>query len=209
MILGRGQRDDRPAVGDRQHADFLPVEPLLDHDLVAGFAELLVAADPFDRLDRFGPRGADEHALAAGQSVGLDHHRHVLAILQIGGGVVGVAKHVVIGGRHVGIAQQVLAEDLASFQLGGLLARAKDPQLGILKGIDNALGQRQLRTDDGQPDVILLGELDQPRKVGRRDVDIFGLDAPCRHCRARQTSVRREGFARSSRPARVHGHHCQ
>ena len=82
VILRRRQRDDRPAVGDRQHAGFLAVEPLFDHDLVAGVAEFAVAADAFDRFDRFGPRGADKHSLARRQAVGLDDHRHVFAILR-------------------------------------------------------------------------------------------------------------------------------
>ena len=36
-------------------------------------------------------------------------------------------------------------------------------------------GQRDFRPDDGQADFVLLGELDEPRKIGRREIDIFAL----------------------------------
>ena len=51
MVLGRRQGDDRLAIGDRQHAHFLAVEPLLDHQPVAGGAEDLLPRDLFYRLD--------------------------------------------------------------------------------------------------------------------------------------------------------------
>ncbi len=176
MILGRRQGDDRAAVGDGQHAGFLAVEPLFDDELIAGVAEFLVASDPPHGFDGFGSARADEHAFAGGQSVGLDHDRHVLAVGEISGGVIGVAKDVIVAGRDVGVAQQVLAEDLAPFQLGGRLVGTEDAQLGGLKGVDQAADQGHFRADDGQLDVVLLGELDEPRDVGGRNVDIFRVE---------------------------------
>ena len=51
VILGRRQGDDRLAVGDRQHAGLLAVQPLLDHQPIAGVAEDPFAADLLDGLD--------------------------------------------------------------------------------------------------------------------------------------------------------------
>ena len=74
------------------------------------------------------------------------------------------------------MAEQVLAEDLAAFQFGGGAARAEDAQPGLLEGVDDAGGQRGLGPDDGQPDVVLLGELDQGGEVGRLDGDVFAVE---------------------------------
>ena len=73
------------------------------------------------------------------------------------------------------MAQQVLAEDLAGFQFGGGPAGAEDPQPGRLEGVDDAGGQRGLGPDHGQAHVVLLGELDQRREVGRLDVDVLAV----------------------------------
>ena len=48
VILGRGQRDDRPARDQGLHAQLVAVEPFLDDDLPAGPAEFLADHDPFD-----------------------------------------------------------------------------------------------------------------------------------------------------------------
>ena len=50
VILGRRERDDRPAVGDGQHAGLLAVEPLLDHQPVAGGAEDFLPGDFIDGI---------------------------------------------------------------------------------------------------------------------------------------------------------------
>ncbi len=167
VILCGRQGHDRAAVGNRQDTCLLAVEPFLDHDLIAGVAELLVAADALDGLDRLGPGGADENAFARGQPGGFDHDRHVLAILQVRGGVIRVAKDLVVSGRHIGVPEQVLAIDLAALQLGGRGAGTEDAQPGVLERVDDAFDQRQLGANDGELHLVLLGELDQPREIGR------------------------------------------
>ena len=37
-------------------------------------------------------------------------------------------------------------------------------------------GERGFGADDREVDLVLLGELDQPRHVGRRDVDVLGVE---------------------------------
>ena len=71
VVLAWRQGDDGLAVGDGQHADFLSVEPLFNHDLVAGGAELALAADPLDRIQGFLASGADDHPLPAAKPSAL------------------------------------------------------------------------------------------------------------------------------------------
>ena len=175
MVLGRLKRQDRLPVGDRQHARLLAVEPLLDHQPVAGGAEDLVAGNPLDRGQGLLAAGADDHPLAGRQPVGLDHHRNVLAVLEELDRVVGIDKRLVVGRGHVGVAEQVLAEDLAGLELGGGAAAAERPQPGLFEGVHDAGRQVALRPDDRQPDFVLLGKADQRREIGRLDGDVLAI----------------------------------
>ena len=81
VVLGRLEGDDRPAVGDGQHAGLLAVEPLLDHQPIARGAEDLLRPRSLDRRDGLLAARADQHALAGRQPVGLDDDRHVFAVV--------------------------------------------------------------------------------------------------------------------------------
>ncbi len=74
-----------------------------------------------------------------------------------------------LGCRHVGMAHQLLGEDLARLQAGGRLRRAEDAQTGLLESVHDAQRQRLLGADNRQADVLLLGEAQQ-------GVDVVGLD---------------------------------
>ena len=158
VVLGRRQRDNRAAVGNGQHAHFLAVEPFLDDNLIAGIAKFAIPADPFDRFDRFGPRRANKNSFAGRQSIGLDHHRHILAVLQKPRGVVGIAKHLVVGSGDVGVPQQRLAKDLAPFELGRPLAGTKHAQLGLAKRVDHAQHQRRFRSRRPSNELCSAGQ---------------------------------------------------
>ena len=73
--------------------------------------------------------------------------------------------------------EQVFAEDLAAFQLGGRAAAGRTPAgPDFLEGIDDAGGQGALRADDAEPHVVLFGEADQAgdsRPVAM--VDVFAV----------------------------------
>ena len=101
------------------------------------------------------------------------YDRHVFAVGQITRCALGVAKHAVVGGRHVGVAEQVLAEDLAPLQFGGRLGGPEYAQFFIREGVDNPLGQRSFRPHDREPDLFRLGELDQPRDVSGGNVHVL------------------------------------
>ena len=63
-------------VGDGQDRGLLAREELLDHHPVAGLAELALGHHEVQRRAAPRPPAADDHALARGQAVGLDHDRH-------------------------------------------------------------------------------------------------------------------------------------
>ena len=98
-------------------------------------------------------------------------------------GVGGRAEDPVVGRRDARLAHQLLGEDLAPLELGGVLARAEDPQPLALEGVDDPEGQRLLGPDDRQPDPLALGELDQAAGVVRLDRDVLGVERRARVAR--------------------------
>ena len=155
--------------------DFLAVEPFFDHQPIAGRAEDFLPGDLFDGLERFLAMGADDDPLARRQAVGLHHDRRVFAFLDELHRFVGRIKDLIIGRGDIGVAQQFLAKDLAGFEFGGVFLGAEDFQPGLLEGIDNARRQGGFRPDDRQPDLVLLGELDELGKIVGRNGDILAV----------------------------------
>ena len=64
---------------------------------------------------------------------------------------------------------------LASSSAAALLGpKTRSP--ACLEGVDDAGRQGGLRPDDGQADLVLLGELDQGREIVGRDGHVFAVD---------------------------------
>ncbi len=89
---------------------------------------------------------------------------------------VGVAEDLIVGRGNVGLAEQVFAEDFAAFELGGGFRWAEDAELFGLEGVDDAGDQRRFGTDDGEADVVFLGEADEAREIGGGEIDVFGIE---------------------------------
>ena len=178
MVLGRRQRDDRASVGDRQDAGFLPVESFFEDELPPGIAELAVHDDPLDGVEHVFASRADDHALAGGQPVGFDDQRHFLILVRVAVGdeslgALGVPEDVVVGRRHIGVAQQVLAEDLAAFELCGALEGPNTRSLAACNASTMPAASGASGPTTVSDDVVLFGELDQLREVGGTDRHIF------------------------------------
>ena len=159
---------------------FLAVQPFLDDQASARVAEHELPRDLVDGVQRLRAPRADDHSLAGSQAVGLDHHRHLLivfgvAVLDEAGGTVRIAKRLIVGGGHIRGPQQVLAEDLAAFQLRRRFRGTEDPQLGFLERIDDAGGQRRLGTDHRELHAVLARELDELRDVAGRERDVLRI----------------------------------
>ena len=70
---------------------------------------------------------------------------------------------------------EVLGEGLRAFDTGGGLAGSKDAASHGLEAVRQPVDQRGFRADDGQGDVLGLGERHQLVELVTCDGDIFGL----------------------------------
>ena len=148
---------------------------LFDLDLHARAEHLARVHDPVDRLERLAG-GPAMKRVAERRAAARAHDQRDLARQDVMLGVGRRAKDSVIGRRDARLPHQLLGEDLAPLELGRFLARPEDSQTLALKDVDDPLGQRLLRPDDGQADSLAFGELDQAAVVARLDRDVLGID---------------------------------
>ena len=186
VVLRGRQRDDGLTVGDRQHAGFRANQFLFNDQLIPCLAEFAIVTDPLNGFECLIACRAHDDTFASGQSVGFDDDRyvtfHFIAFHQVSAGAGGVAEHLIIGSGDIGAAEQILAEDLAGFELCGAFGGAEDVQIGVHKRIHNARGQRRLGSHDGQADIVLAGELDQLWEISAGNINVLRI-----LCRARVT----------------------
>ena len=176
VVLGRLQGDDRPAVGDGQHAGLLAVEPLLDHQAIAGGAEDLLPGDRLDGGDGLLAAGADHHALAGRQPVGLDHDRHVLAVLEEldrRRRRCGRSGSRPWGRRRcaTGPCRRPCSLPIRRRPCSGRRSAARPAS----KASTMPAASGRLGPDDRQLDLVFLGELDQGGEIVGGDGDIFAV----------------------------------
>ena len=176
VVLRGLKRHDRLPVGDGEDARFLADETFFDEETRAGGAKSAIFRDLLDGFKGFFLRGADDDAFACGESVGFNDEIRFLTrsdvVVRLGGAFKGLAS----GSRHEGAIENFLAEDLAPFHLGGLLARAKSAQTFRLEGVDKTGGQRRFRSNDGESNTVFFGKLNESREVFFRDRDVLGVD---------------------------------
>jgi hypothetical protein len=108
--------------------------------------------------------GAEDHALARRQAVGLEHQR-VGGARQLGERLLAVAQEDVGGGRHARRFHHLLGEGLRPLQLGGRRARPEGGDPRLLQGVDQSGDQRRLGPDRDQID----------RPLARRGDDRLGV----------------------------------
>ena len=87
----------------------------------------------------------------------------------------GIREGLETGGRNVVAGHEALGKILGGFELGGFLGRAEDLQATSPKNIDHAGRQRRLGADDGEVNLVLLGELSEGFRIGEVDVFQFVL----------------------------------
>jgi hypothetical protein len=147
------------AVAQAEKADFVTHKKLFDDDLLLGLAQQLSAEQALGGLDGRAARLADDHTLACGQPIGLDHDGRVEdfdSFLQFGnGGADGV-----VGGGNIVPLQKALGEALAALKHGRGAGGAKDAQAALLQGIHNAQRERQFRSHNDQVGLLGLGQAD-------------------------------------------------
>ncbi|MNZ68661.1 hypothetical protein D3C78_869310 [compost metagenome] len=173
VVLAGGHGQHVLAVDHDDEAGFLAVEELLDHHAGARIAEGVAGQHVTHGGFGFFQGHGDDHALARGQAVGLDHDRRAF-FLQVGQRRLDFGEVLVVGGRDLVTRQEVLGEGLGAFQLGRALGRAEAVQAAAAEQVDHADDQRCFRADDGQVDV-LLREVSQLLQGAHIDGDVLAL----------------------------------
>ena len=173
VVLRRGQEGDVLAVAQGEDGGFLAFQKFLDEDLRAGRAETPavehVAYGGLGLVARLG----DDHALAGGQTIGLDDHgeREVLQALDGGGGV---RVDLRAGRGYAGGFHDFLGEGFATLQARRGLAGAKDLEPLGLERIRQPRTERRLRSHDHQVGTVFLGPRHERGEVLRADGHIGG-----------------------------------
>ena len=75
---------------------------------------------------------------------------------------------------------------MLALDFGGFLAGAENSEAVLLKEVDDAVGERLLRPDDGKVDAVVFGEFKQPGVVLGFNIEDMGYFTPCRRCRGRR-----------------------
>ena len=156
VVLGRCQRQRRPAVAEAEEARFLAVEEGFDHDFRAGRAKSALEA-VVDGGQRLVQRHGDGDALAGRQPVRLDDDRGAL-LADIGLGLRRVVEALVGAGRDVIFGAEILGETFRTLQLGG---GRRWPEGGDACGaqpVGETGDQRRLRADDDEIDGVFGAE---------------------------------------------------
>ena len=162
----------------------------LDFDLNAGAEHLARVHDPVDGLQGLAGRPAVQR-VADRRAPPRTHDQGDLAREDVMLGVGARAERPVIGRRNAGLPHQLLGEDLAPFQLGGLLARSENPQPFALKDVNDSLGQRLFGSDHRQADPLAPGELEQAPEIARLDRHVLHIERRPALPGAQKTAVTR------------------
>ena len=168
VVLAGGHGDHMLAVAEGQDGDLRAGHTLLNDQAGARLAELLVGHHAADGLLGLGCGLGHHHALAQGQAVGLHHDGRALRA-DVGEGGVHVRKGLIFGGGDVVALHQVLGEDLAGLNDGGVGPGAEGGDAGGLQGVHHAQGQRIVGGDHHEIDGVGGGP-------GRHHVHVGGLD---------------------------------
>ena len=156
MVLGGADGQDVAAVAEYEEGRLLAGHEFLDHHLGARRAEG-AAEHVLDRGMGLGHGLGDDHALARGQPVGLDHDGCALC-RHVGLGAVEVGEmRVGGGGRPAGIADG-LGEGLGRLELRRRAGGPEDRDARIAQRIGHPGGQRRFGARDHQVDRVLARE---------------------------------------------------
>ena len=161
-VLRRGECDGVEAVAEDEDRDLGAVQEFLDHHRAAGIEAALRVRQ------RLVPVVGDDHALACGKPVVLDHVGNAEGVERVGG-FLGVAGHPGHGGGDTGLGHDLLGEGLGGFELGRGLAGAEHGDAGGADGVGHSGGKRRLGADHHK----VNGE---PGGQGRDGVGIVRVD---------------------------------
>ena len=177
VIHGADHRYDHVTIRKAEDGHLRTLEVLLDDDLIAGVAELVLCHDGLDALDRLLTGHRDDDTLAEGESVRLDDGRDRAGLdIRLCG--VDIGKYLIARGRDVVLLHQVLREYLRTLDDRCLALRSEGRDTGSLECIDHARNERIIRCDDHIIQLLLDGELYDALDIGCLDLR-YTLGIPC------------------------------
>jgi hypothetical protein len=197
VVAGRSEQQGAVAVAEREDTCLFAVQPLLDHDLAAGFPES--AAEQVVDGSLGLAKGIGHHdALAGREPVGLDDGRtgHSPQVAFRGVGVGEPGKR---GCRNPVLGAELLREALGALETRGEPARPEGPDAERGEIVDETRDQRRLGSDHHQPDVFLPAQRQDCVVVGDVERDVAA--EPRRSGIARRDQERRAERARRDRPS--------
>ncbi len=156
VVLRGADRQDVCAVTQHEQRCFLALHEFLDHHFRARAAKG-PAKHIVHRCQRFGLAHRDNHTLACGQPVGLDHNRRTLR-LDIGACRFRIGKVGISGGWRACRITNLFGKRLGGFQLRGLSGRAEHQNAGIAQPVGHTGGQRGLGADNHEIDGVFFGK---------------------------------------------------
>ncbi len=159
VVLGGRERQHVVPVTQQEEGDLLAVEKLLDEN-----ASL---AEPVGRVSESRvPIRGDQHALAGGQAIGLDHVGCTIFVDR-GDGFVERSCPNGAARRHPCLVHDALGEGLASLERRRGLSGAEDGDTALAQLVRDARDEWCFRPDDDELDVVVESELGDDHGIRR------------------------------------------
>ena len=171
MVLARREGEHVPPVHERENRDLRSGHAFLDDDPLAGVAENALDHDAIDGAEPFVERIRQDDALALREPGGFDDLR-LIACAEVLLRKLRILEDAPVGGWQQPAADDLFRPCLVGLELRGVARRAEDAAAGGGQFVGPALGERILRPDDDQPDVVPLAVLREPVDLARRDRDV-------------------------------------
>ena len=163
------------AVAHDEQGQLGAAEPLLDHERAAGVAERVAGEVGAHRVARVGDRLGDDHALARGETVGLDHPRRAeLVEVRARGVLVAGAEAAVARGGHPGLGEHVLHPRLRAFEARARGAGPERQSPARPHRVGGAGHERHLGPDHHHVGGDVVGERGDGRGVGHIERTALG-----------------------------------
>ena len=179
VVLAGGQRQHVFAVAHHDKAGFFALQKLFNHHarLAAGgrIAKSAVGQHEVHRRMRLGQRHGHDHALACGQTIGLDHDGRA-HFVQVGVGGGGVRKHLKVRRRNAVALHERFGKSLGALELRCCLRRPKDAQAVGPKVVHHATGQRAFGANHGERNLVFNRPVAQGGYVGNGQVFQAGVE---------------------------------
>ena len=161
------------SIAEGQHGDLGAGHALLDDDLGPSLAKAVIAHHGADGILGLLHGLGHNDTLAQSQTVSLDHDRGALSF-HIGQSGVHVGKGLIFGGGDVVLLHQVLGEDLAGLNDGGVRGGAEGRDTRRLHGVHHAQSQGIIGGYHHKIHGVALGPLHHAVHVGGGDGNALG-----------------------------------